>query len=62
MSFELVDDGTLDTVVECEVCGFQARFSDFDSDNRDEFIEWCKKDAEENHECIPIPTRIIRDR
>lgn len=64
MAFKLSDDGTLDTVVVCEECGEEVRFnyadSGFDAQGAMiytlmDFIKWCLKDAEEDHEC-PIPS------
>lgn len=52
--FELTDDGTLDTVLLCNQCGEQLRytFGGVDEDGPYEaFVEWCKEDAEEVHEC-----------
>ena len=61
--FYLVDDGTLDTVVECEECAAQLRYSfeswdegaldDDDADDYDAFIDWCLEDASNDHECEP---------
>ncbi len=57
MAFKLTDDGTLDTVVVCEECGGEVRFT-FDGNvhpcGRKSFIEWCLKDAEEDHECVKV--------
>ena len=59
MSFYLVDDGTMDTVVECNHCGEQARYNydggDVSEDegphSYDAFVEWAEEDAEAEHEC-----------
>ena len=57
--FKLSDDGTLDTVVTCEDCGEEVRYTYMPEDlpigqpveTYEEFIEWCLKDAAEDHEC-----------
>jgi len=57
MAFYLSDDGTLDTVVVCEACGDEVRYTyqpDGDEDEVDgylDFVEWCLKDADEDHQC-----------
>jgi RNase P subunit RPR2 len=55
MAFKLSDDGTLDTVVTCEDCGEEVRYNygyDAPKDlTYDEWVEWCLKDAAEDHEC-----------
>ena len=61
MTFSLGDDGTMDTVVFCDVCGQEERYS-FDGckacdDGHDgaecynKFIRWAQADANELHEC-----------
>jgi hypothetical protein len=59
-SFTLVDDGTLDTILECDNCGALLRFTyagwvDDDDEVDDEvtyrnFVYWCLDEAAE-HEC-----------
>ena len=57
--FYLVDDGTLDTVLECGECLTQLRynFSAFDgytgypNSEYEEFLEWTFADAKATHEC-----------
>lgn len=56
MTFYLVDDGTMDTVVQCSECGECERFNfgsgDYDDDyTYDEFVEDCIDNAQETHEC-----------
>lgn len=58
--FILVDDGTMDTVVECMYCGEQLRYNyaaeDADPDDDytyNEFVSDCLLDAREIHECDP---------
>jgi len=65
MAFNLVDDGTLDTVLRCQGCGEEARYNEsLETDTdceaekpgdacgcRGRFIAWAKRDAEEQHEC-----------
>jgi len=65
MAFNLVDDGTLDTVLRCEGCEQESRYgaAHFDSSEceatkpgdvcycYDRFIAWAKGDAKEQHEC-----------
>lgn len=56
MDFRLVDDGTLDTVLECEECGGQERFTFAAYDgpfDYDQFVEWARGEAEQYHECTP---------
>lgn len=57
--FVLVDDGTLDTVVKCSLCGCEERFN-FDGDADDDradgraydaFMEWCFEDMDSEHIC-----------
>ena len=64
--FNLVDDGTLDTVLRCDGCEQESRYNaaHFDSSECeatkpgdvclcfDRFIAWVKGDAEEQHECF----------
>ena len=52
----LVDDGTLDTVVECTECRQQMRYNQdepFDGSvgDRNAFIDYCLVDAETEHVC-----------
>lgn len=63
----LGDDGTLDTVIVCSECGAEMRFNfdggDSDgcqhgcapeancSHEYDDFVEWAKEQAAEDHEC-----------
>jgi RNase P subunit RPR2 len=67
MAFNLSDDGTLDTVVKCNVCGAELRYNydgpdmhavysapnaDDESDRRyRDFVEWAIEDAEADHVC-----------
>jgi len=65
MAFDLVDDGTLDTVLRCRGCGQESRYSEdrIDPDCEQQngggsicycynrFVAWAKVDAEEQHEC-----------
>lgn len=57
MSFRLGDDGTLDTIVVCEDCGTELRYSYAlseqcdDNESYDDFIKWAIADAEEEHSC-----------
>src|SRR5690242_16284475 len=58
MAIELTDDGTLDTVLRCTECGEEFRFSsetlaDYDPEEmtRDQFIEQCIEDVENEHVC-----------
>lgn len=60
--FELADDGTMDTVIRCRACGAEARFN-YDSeqadavdpedngDRYDAFVEWCREQMADDHEC-----------
>ena len=57
--FELVDDGTMDTVVKCTLCGCEERFN-FDGDADDDradgraydaFVEGCFDDMDSEHIC-----------
>lgn len=64
MTFSLVDDGTLDTVLVCDGCGTELRFNpDPHLDDcpegegescecQDAVIEWAMADAEATHECL----------
>lgn len=58
-NFELLDDGTLDTVIQCVVCGEELRYT-FDpaavenfviGESYAQFVETCFADAEETHDC-----------
>lgn len=49
--FILVDDGTLDTVLQCRECGEQLRFTYDREEDFEEWMEWCFTEAEEQHEC-----------
>lgn len=64
MSFTLQDDGTLDTIISCDDCGAEMRFTFAASDwelapgetNDDAytaFVEECISDCESDHECEP---------
>lgn len=65
--FELIDDGTMDTVIRHKECGTELRYT-FGGESEDgsyeKFIEWCKEDAAEQHECPtigPMSAADIRD-
>lgn len=50
---ELTDDGTLDTVLRCSVCGEEMRYN-YDGTSAlsyDSFVDWAIEDAEVEHEC-----------
>jgi RNase P subunit RPR2 len=55
-TFELADNGTLDTVVACSECGQELRYNWDDGGDPGEpqtyesFTEWAKLDAAEQHE------------
>lgn len=49
MAFELIDDGTLNTVVRCSECGKEYRYNYQDS--CDEFVAECIDDATDHHIC-----------
>lgn len=51
--FDLIDDGTLDTVVKCATCGEELRYNYAASEEEsyEEFTAWCLEDAEDVHEC-----------
>jgi RNase P subunit RPR2 len=65
-SFKLTDDGTLDTVVACSECGQELRYNHepsedgvdwetadcqpTDARSYNEFVDWAKLDAAEQHE------------
>ena len=60
--FYLVDDGTLDTVIECSECLTQLRYTysgEPDADCtlgpncgcKDRFVDWAFADAKDTHEC-----------
>jgi hypothetical protein len=58
MAFYLADDGTLDTVVTCDTCGAEERYT-FDGwtdapgqEAYDAFVAWALEDAAELHDCI----------
>ena len=56
---ELIDDGTLDTVLRCSECGEELRYNydggdispDESAPSYDSFIEWAIQDATDTHEC-----------
>lgn len=63
MTFTLGDDGTLDTVLTCDKCGYSERYT-FDGCGEQyhleypgecncysQFIAWAKHDAASYHEC-----------
>ena len=57
-TFELTDDGTLDTVVRCTACGAEERYT-FDGwtetpglEAYDAFVEWALEDAADLHDCV----------
>lgn len=53
---ELIDDGTLDTVIQVNEKTYRYNFDggDFDDGDNvqtyDDFVEWCLKDAEEQYQ------------
>ena len=57
----LVDDGTLDTVLECDVCTERMRYNFAATDPRDVdpyedvsyagFVDWAAEDARFSHNC-----------
>lgn len=55
--FAVVDDGTMDTVVQCGACGAEVRYThqpgpDGDCDETyEEFVAWALADARDSHEC-----------
>jgi|SRR6185437_1287431 len=50
--FMLGDDGTLDTVLECRHCNAELRYMfEPDMGSYDDFVDWAKEDAAEQHEC-----------
>ena len=49
--FQLVDDGTLDTVVRCMNCGDEERFNIEGFDDDDSRVEAALELAREDHEC-----------
>lgn len=64
MPFELIDDGTLDTVFHCPACGSSERFT-FDASacglcdeeaaecaHYDDFLEDCIEELGDSHECV----------
>jgi hypothetical protein len=51
MPFRLIDDGTLDTVVECCRCRDWLRFNPEPTDNDNDRIGQALDDAESDHEC-----------
>lgn len=58
----LTDEGTLDTVFECSRCHARVRFNYDGADTSltyDEFVEWCREDATEDHACR-VDERVIK--
>lgn len=58
MTFTVIDDGTLDTVLECDECGEMLRYSiqDFDEkENPEERVEYFMERAVAEHECPDPP-------
>ena len=57
VQFELIDDGTLDTVLRCRICGGEERFNTHamaevgDDGPVEEWIDLCVEDATIYHEC-----------
>ena len=58
MAHVLTDDGTLDTVVECDMCGEQSRYNFQNSEGFPEgeqgyaeFVKHALIDADREHEC-----------
>lgn len=62
-SFSLIDDGTMDTVIRCDKCGEEIRFtaaecnsdSEEDGDTYDNFVQWCIEECEDDHVCDTVP-------
>lgn len=53
-TFTLVDDGTLDTVIKCDNCSQEIRFTGGEVDlnmRHDEWVDYCMAMAKEEHEC-----------
>lgn len=51
MGFRLVDDGTLDTVLQCEDCGEELRFNPPEDIGESDRIPYCLDLATSTHEC-----------
>ncbi len=49
----LADDGTLDTVIQCTVCGQQQRFNVDDTETYDAFVQWAIDTATYEHDADP---------
>lgn len=53
MGFTVVDDGTLDTVLMCQECGQEVRYTYAEPPEAwYEWEDWCLDDAKETHECL----------
>jgi hypothetical protein len=57
-TFALIDDGTFDTVVKCEVCGAELRYTydacgdpEAGEADYDAFCDWAVGDAAADHVC-----------
>lgn len=52
----LTDDGTMDTVLKCEDCGEEMRYTfmpdDIEGETYDEFVKWAIEDCEDEHVCL----------
>ena len=51
MGFKVMDDGTLDTVLQCEECGEELRFPETSDIPEEDRIPYCLDLATETHEC-----------
>lgn len=61
MGFVLVDDGTMDTVIKCTVCGQECRYNydpsateDGDDYDYDSFVEDCFTEMTDEHTCEDV--------
>ena len=62
LAFNLIDDGTLDTVLECVECGERLRFNygDIEFDTDEARLEFVVEEARDVHECALLPVPAIR--
>lgn len=54
MAGHLTDDGTMDTVIKCDICGEETRYSyqiDGGDDTYDEWVRGCIADFDRDHMC-----------
>ena len=47
----LVDDGTLDTVLQCDICNTQMRYNFDGEETLQAFVAWAIDDAHDVHVC-----------